>query len=72
VATGKLATDELEEPIIIDSSEQTDTTKSPQYSSIDSIKEDEECGPSSFSVRRILKANFFLLLLPNVYSCCLE
>lgn len=59
MATGKLATDELEEPIIIDASEQTDATILPQYSSIDSIKEDEECGPPSFSVRRILKANFF-------------
>lgn len=49
VATGKLATEELEEPVIIDSPELNEVSDSPHYS-IDSIKEDEECGPSSFTV----------------------
>lgn len=54
VTTGKLATDELEEPVIIDTPELIETTELSQYSSIDSIKEDEECGPSTFSIEKSL------------------
>lgn len=50
MVTGKLCTDELEEPTI-DTPKSTETIDQTQYSSIDSIKEDEEeFGPSSFSV----------------------
>lgn len=49
VITGKLCTDELGEPTIV-SPVRSETLYDPQYSSIDSIKEDEECGPSLFSV----------------------
>lgn len=53
LVTGKLATDELEEPIVIDDNpELTETTKLPQYSSIDSIKEDEVCDTPSFAVSK--------------------
>lgn len=53
MVTGKLATDELEEPIVIDDGpELTETTKLPQYSSIDSIKEDEVCDTPSFAVSK--------------------
>jgi len=50
--TGKLGTEELED-VIFDNSGVTEPITEPQYSSaslIDAIKEDEECGPSSFSV----------------------
>lgn len=55
LATGKLATDELEEPVVIDDTpELTESIKPPQYSSIDSIKEDEVCDTPSFSVEKSL------------------
>jgi hypothetical protein len=50
VTTGKLGTDEIEDPLI-NTQELTEPIDQTQYSSIDSIKEDEEeFGPSSFSV----------------------
>jgi len=48
VATGKLGTDEFDEPTI-ETPVLTEAILEPQYS-IDSIKEDEEFGASSFSV----------------------
>jgi len=54
VATGKLATEELEN-VAFDTS--VESIVEPQYSSasfIDSIKEDEESGPSSFSIDKPL------------------
>lgn len=53
VITGKLGTDEYDEPVI-DTPDQTDTIIHSQYSSIESIKEDEECGPSSFTVSKTI------------------
>lgn len=50
VITGKLGTDELEEKTI-DTTTLAESNELPHYSSIESIKEDEECNPpSSFSV----------------------
>lgn len=49
IITGKLGTDEYDEPVV-DTQAPTETLIQPQYSSIESIKEDEECGPSSFTV----------------------
>ncbi|VVC28432.1 Protein phosphatase methylesterase, eukaryotic,Alpha/beta hydrolase fold-1,Alpha/Beta [Cinara cedri] len=54
IVTGKLATDELEESTIIDSPQSTEEINKPPYSSIDSIKEDEECGPPSLSTEKSL------------------
>lgn len=49
VITGKLGTDELEEKTI--DTTLAESNELPHYSSIESIKEDEECNPlSSFSV----------------------
>lgn len=48
MATGKLCTDEFEEPTI-ETPVLTKPISEPQYS-IDSIIEDEECDASSFSV----------------------
>jgi len=48
IATGKLGTDEFDEPAI-DTPVLTEAISEPQYS-IDSIKEDEEFGASSISV----------------------
>lgn len=56
VVTGKLATDELEEPTI-DTPDQTETILQHQYSSTDSIKEDEECGSSPASVSKNIALN---------------
>lgn len=56
VATGKLGTEELED-VTIDTSVGTESIVEPQFSStsfIDAIKEDEECGPSSFSVSKTM------------------
>ncbi|XP_060876278.1 protein phosphatase methylesterase 1 isoform X2 [Metopolophium dirhodum] len=52
VATGKLGTDEFEEPTI-ETPVLTEAISEPQYS-IDSIIEDEECGASSFSNEKSL------------------
>lgn len=52
MVTGKLGTEELED-VTFDNSGVTEPVIEPQYSSasfIDAIQEDEECGPSSFSV----------------------
>ncbi|XP_025409372.1 protein phosphatase methylesterase 1 [Sipha flava] len=54
VTTGKLGTDEIEDPLI-NTQELTEPIDQTQYSSIDSIKEDEEeFGPSSFSIEKPL------------------
>lgn len=53
MATCKLCTEELEDPTV-DATIQTETTVQTQYTSIDSIKEDEESGPSSFSVSKTI------------------
>lgn len=53
VITGKLGTDELEEPTI-DIPVLNETLNESQYSSIDSIKEDEECSPPQFAVSKIM------------------
>lgn len=53
VITGKLGTDEYDE-LVVDTPTLTETLIQPQYSSIESIKEDEECGPSSFTVSKTI------------------
>lgn len=60
--TGKLGTDELEEPTI-DTPVLSETLDEHQYSSIDSIKEDEECGPPQFSVSNTLRPFVYYIFI---------